>query len=222
MRKMSVTPECDLMTTGLLESIACFTCTISLKSTSSCVDTRLPMKLTSDIDNRWQYPSTNRYRLVVLSEFNLFLLLSMNQSKKSLISWHLFSFSCRKALVSWILAFANLRMVNDPSTLAALVEFFQEISLWLSATRSILPQSLGMMDSTWLISFSSLKKLPPAQIVVIRTTLYAPLLAYASSSTTWVKSMIFIKLDLAGLLLVLSGKLRLSGMKGNGYFSAWN
>ena len=86
MRKMSVTPECDLITTGLLESIACFACTIILKSASSCVDTRLPMELTSDIDNRWQYPSANRYRLVVLSEFNLFLLLSMNQLKKSLIS----------------------------------------------------------------------------------------------------------------------------------------
>ena len=32
--------------------------------------------------------------------------------------------------------------------------------------------------------------------------------------------MIFIKLDLAGLLLVPSGKLRLNGMGDNGYFSA--
>ena len=87
------------------------------------------MELTSDIDKRWQYPSVDMYRLVVLSVFNVFLLLSINQLKKSLISCHLFSFSCRKGLVSWILTFADLRMVKDPSSLAALVEFFQEISL---------------------------------------------------------------------------------------------
>ena len=75
MTKMSLSPECDLMLTGLLESIACFSCTISLKSASPCVDTRLSMELTSHIDNRWQYPSVNRYRVAVLSEFNLFSLL---------------------------------------------------------------------------------------------------------------------------------------------------
>ena len=83
---MSVSPECDLMMTGLLKLIACFACTISLKSASSCVDTRLFMELTSDIDNRWQYPSVDRYGLVVRSVFNVFLLLSITQSKKSLIS----------------------------------------------------------------------------------------------------------------------------------------
>ena len=150
MIKMSVSPECDLMATGLLESIACFACIISLKSAFSCVDTRLPMELTSHIDNRWQYPFVNRYRLVFLSEFNLFLLLSISKPKKSLISWHLFSFSCRKALASWILAFANLRMVNDPSSLTALVEFLQEIPLQLSATRSTLPESPGN-DGKYLV-----------------------------------------------------------------------
>ena len=88
------------MKTGLLELIACCACTISLKSASSCVDIRLSMELTSDIDNRWQYPYVDRYRLAVLSVFNVFLLLSINQLKKSLISCDLFSFSCRKTLVS--------------------------------------------------------------------------------------------------------------------------
>ena len=64
MIKVPVSPECDLMMTGLLESIACFTCTISLKFSSSCVDIKLSMELTSDIDNRWQYP-VDRYRLVL-------------------------------------------------------------------------------------------------------------------------------------------------------------
>ena len=44
------------------------------------------MELTSDIDNRWQYPSVERYGLVVRSVFNVFLLLSITQSKESLIS----------------------------------------------------------------------------------------------------------------------------------------
>ena len=57
---MFVSPECDLMMTGLLELIACFASTISLKSGSSCVDTRPSMELTTDIDNRWQYPSVDR------------------------------------------------------------------------------------------------------------------------------------------------------------------
>ena len=57
MIKMSVSPECDLMMTGLLELIACLASTNSLKSASSCVDIRLCMELRSDIDNRWQYPS---------------------------------------------------------------------------------------------------------------------------------------------------------------------
>ena len=70
--------ECDLLMTGLLELIAYFACTISLKSASSCVDIRLCMELISDIDNRWQYPSVDRYRIVVLSVFNVFLLLSIN------------------------------------------------------------------------------------------------------------------------------------------------
>ena len=82
MIKMSVSPECDLMMTGLLKSIACFAYTIGLKSASSCFDTRISMKLTSDIDNSWQYPSVDRYSLVVQSLFNIFLLLSISQSKK--------------------------------------------------------------------------------------------------------------------------------------------
>ena len=44
------------------------------------------MELTSDIDNYWQYPSADRYSLVVLSVFNVFHLLSISQPKKSLIS----------------------------------------------------------------------------------------------------------------------------------------
>ena len=71
----------------------------------------------------------DRYRLVVLSVFNVFLLLSISQLKKSLISGNLFLFSCWKALVSWILTFADFRMVSDPSPLPALVDFFQEVSL---------------------------------------------------------------------------------------------
>ena len=101
--KISLSPECDLMMTGLLELIAWFACTISLNSASSCVNTRLSMEMTSDIDNRWQYPSVDRYMLVVLSVFNVFLLLSISQSRESLRSWDLFSFSCRKSLVSQIL-----------------------------------------------------------------------------------------------------------------------
>ena len=66
------------MMTGLLELIAYFPCTINLKSASSCVDIRLSMELISDIDDRWQYPSVDRYRIVVLSVFNVFLLLSIN------------------------------------------------------------------------------------------------------------------------------------------------
>ena len=86
MIKMSLFPECDLMMTGLLESIACFPCTVSQKSASSCVDIRLSMELTFYIDNSWQCLSVNRHRLVVLSVFNDFLLLSISQLKKSLIS----------------------------------------------------------------------------------------------------------------------------------------
>ena len=85
MIKVSVSPECDLMT-GLLESIACFACTISLKSTSSCADIRLSMELTSYTDNGWQYFSMDRYRQVILIEFNVFLLLLITQLKKSLIN----------------------------------------------------------------------------------------------------------------------------------------
>ena len=44
------------------------------------------MEMTSDIDNRWQYPSVDRYRLVVLSVFNVFFLLSISQSRESLRS----------------------------------------------------------------------------------------------------------------------------------------
>ena len=40
------------------------------------------MGVTSDICNRRQYPSVDRYRLVVLSVFNVFLLLSISQLKK--------------------------------------------------------------------------------------------------------------------------------------------
>ena len=129
MTKVFVSAESHLMMTGMLESIACFACTISLKSASSCFDIRLSMEVTSDIGNCWQYPSVDRYRLVLLSAFNVFLLLSINHLEKSLISRDLFSFSCRKALVPWILTFADFRMVN-PSPLAALVDFFQKISLY--------------------------------------------------------------------------------------------
>ena len=128
MIKMSVSPECNLMMTGLLESIACFPCTVSLKSASSCVDIRLSMELTFCIDNSWQYLSVDRHRLVVLSVFNVSLLLSISQLKKSLINWDLFPFSCRKALVSRILTFADLRIVNDPSRLAALGELSKRFS----------------------------------------------------------------------------------------------
>ena len=87
MIKMSVSPECDLMMTGVLESIAYTACTISLKSASSCIGTRLSMERASDIDNHFrQYPSVDRYRLVVRSVFNVFLLLLISQLKKSLIS----------------------------------------------------------------------------------------------------------------------------------------
>ena len=75
--KVPVSPECDLMMTVLMELIACFTCTISLKFSSSCVDLKLSMELTSDIGSCWQYP-VHRYRLV-LSVFNVFLLLSISQ-----------------------------------------------------------------------------------------------------------------------------------------------
>ena len=128
MIKMSVSPECNLMMTGLLELIACFPCTVSLKSASSCVDIRLSMELTFCIDNSWQYLSVDRHRLVVLSVFNVSLLLSISQLKKSLINWDLFPFSCRKALVSRILTFADLRIVNDPSPLAALGELSKRFS----------------------------------------------------------------------------------------------
>ena len=72
MIKMSVSPECDLMMTGLLESIACFASTTSLKSASSCVDIRSLMELRSDIDNRWQYPSVTGNSLL----FSVNLMLS--------------------------------------------------------------------------------------------------------------------------------------------------
>ena len=111
MIKISVFPECNLMMTGLLESIACFPRTISIKSASSCFDIRLSMELTLYIENSWQYLSVDRHKLLVLSVFNVFLLLSISQLKKSLISWDLFPFLCRKALVSRILTFADLRMV---------------------------------------------------------------------------------------------------------------
>ena len=123
MIEISVSPECDLMMTGLLESIACFPWTANLKSASSCFDIRLSMELTFYIENSWQYLSVDRHRLVVLSVFNVSLLLSISQLKKSLISSDLFPFSCRKELVSRILTFADLRIVNDPSPLAALGEF---------------------------------------------------------------------------------------------------
>ena len=108
---MFVSPECDLMMTGLVELIACFTCTISLKSATSCVYTRLSMKPTSDIDYFWQYSLWTGKGLL----FAVYVMFSFCQLKKSLRSWGLFSFSCRKALVSWILAFADLRIVNDAS-----------------------------------------------------------------------------------------------------------
>ena len=137
----------------------------------------------------------DRYRLVVLSVFNVFLLLSISQLKESLISGDLFSFSCWKALVSWILTFADFRMVNGPSPLGAFVDFSQEISLELFATRSTLPQSLKMMGSTWLMSSSStVKKIPTAQIAAIKSIMYAP--------------------------IEPSRKPRLSSMEDNEYFSA--
>ena len=181
MIKISVFPECNLMMTGLLESIACFPRTISIKSASSCVDIRLSMELTLYIENSWQYLSVDRHKLVVLSVFNVFLLLSISQLKKRLISWDLFPFLCRKALVSRILTFADLRMV-----LLLLGIFFQEISLKLSATRSTLLQSLRMMDSTWLMNSSSVNKVPTARTAAVRSRMYALTLAYTSSSTTWV------------------------------------
>ena len=51
-------------------------------------------------------------------------------------------------------------MVIDPSPLAALVEFFQEISLQLSASRFTLSQFLDMLDSTRLISSFTVEKVP--------------------------------------------------------------
>ena len=77
-----------------------------------------------------------------------------------------------------------------------------------------------MVDSTRSMSYSNVAKLPTGRIEAIRSTTYVSTLAYASSYTTSVWSMIFIKLDLAELLLVPCGKLRLSGMGDNGYFSA--
>ena len=77
-----------------------------------------------------------------------------------------------------------------------------------------------MMDSTQFMSSSTVEKLLAARIAAIRSIMYAPTLTYASCSTTLVSLMIFIKLDLAGRLLVPSGKLRLSGIGDNGYFSA--
>ena len=53
MIKMSVSAECGQIMTGLLESIACFACTISLKSASSGFGMRRSMELTSDIGSRW-------------------------------------------------------------------------------------------------------------------------------------------------------------------------
>ena len=152
---MSASAECDLMMTGLLESIACFACTISLKSASSWFDIRLSMEVTFDIGNRWQYPSKNRYR-VVLSVFNVFLLLSISQLKKILISGDLFSFSCWKALVPWILTLADFTIVNLSSFSCTCGVFPRDFPV--TAT---LPQSLGMMDSTRLMSsFSAVKKMP--------------------------------------------------------------
>ena len=184
MIEISVSPECDLMMTGLLESIACFPWTANLKSASSCFDIRLSMELTFYIENSWQYLSVDRHRLVVLSVFNVSLLLSISQLKKSLISWDLFPFSCRKELVSRILTFADLRIVNDPSPLAALGELSKKFSC--NYSRSTLPQSLRMMDNTLLMNSSSVNKVPTARITAVRSTMYAPTLAYASSSTTWV------------------------------------
>ena len=184
MIEISVSPECDLMMTGLLESIACFPWTPNLKSASSCFDIRLSMELTFYIENSWQYLSVDRHRLVVLSVFNVSLLLSISQLKKSLISWDLFPFSCRKELVSRILTFADLRIVNDPSPLAALGELSKKFSF--NYSRSTLPQSLRMMDNTLLMNSSSVNKVPTARITAVRSTMYAPTLAYASSSTTWV------------------------------------
>ena len=82
MIKMSAPAECDLMMAGLLELIACFACTICLKSAASWFVIRLSMEVRSDVGNRWQCPSVDRYRLVVLSVFNVFLLLSISQLKK--------------------------------------------------------------------------------------------------------------------------------------------
>ena len=49
--------QCHDKDVCVLELIACFASTNSLKSASSCVDIRLCMELRPDIDNRWQYPS---------------------------------------------------------------------------------------------------------------------------------------------------------------------
>ena len=50
--KICVSPQCDLIMTGLLELTACFSCTTSRKPASSCLEIKLQTKLISDNNNR--------------------------------------------------------------------------------------------------------------------------------------------------------------------------
>ena len=116
--------------TGLLELTACCACTISRKSVSSCLESKLSTKLISaDNDNCWQDPSVDKWRFVIVSMFNTFILFTISQLKKILISQDLVSLSCRKAFVSGMFFLTDCGIVDSPSPLSTLVLFFKNMSL---------------------------------------------------------------------------------------------